>query len=290
MFRRVGIVSKPLDPAVEKTLNRVIATLNRLDRAVIVDETSAELRPEGSFTVEPAEELSQACDLVISIGGDGTLLQSAGLIYPSEVAIMGINLGRLGFLTDIRPDAVESEIEAVLNGDFISEERTVLGCELYRDGGIIAAADGLNDVVIQKWNTARLITLDTYVDDKFLHSQRSDGMIVATPTGSTAYALSGGGPILDPSINALALVPICPHTLTNRPIVVSDRSRIEIHIVTEREDESRLTCDGNSIHDLVPGDRIVVFRREKSVRLVHPKYHDHFATLRAKLDWGRAPC
>lgn len=290
MFRRVGIVSKPLDPAVEKTLNRVIATLNRLDRAVIVDETSAELRPEGSFTVEPAEELSQACDLVISIGGDGTLLQSAGLIYPSEVAIMGINLGRLGFLTDIRPDAVESEIEAVLNGDFISEERTVLGCELYRDGGIIAAADGLNDVVIQKWNTARLITLDTYVDDKFLHSQRSDGMIVATPTGSTAYALSGGGPILDPSINAVALVPICPHTLTNRPIVVSDRSRIEIHIVTEREDESRLTCDGNSIHDLVPGDRIVVFRREKSVRLVHPKYHDHFATLRAKLDWGRAPC
>lgn len=290
MFRRVGIVSKPLDPAVEKTLNRVIATLNRLDRAVIVDETSAELRPEGSFTVEPAEELSQACDLVISIGGDGTLLQSAGLIYPSEVAIMGINLGRLGFLTDIRPDAVESEIEAVLNGDFISEERTVLGCELYRDDGIIAAADGLNDVVIQKWNTARLITLDTYVDDKFLHSQRSDGMIVATPTGSTAYALSGGGPILDPSINALALVPICPHTLTNRPIVVSDRSRIEIHIVTEREDESRLTCDGNSIHDLVPGDRIVVFRREKSVRLVHPKYHDHFATLRAKLDWGRAPC
>ncbi|MGB1883666.1 MAG: NAD(+) kinase [Gammaproteobacteria bacterium] len=290
MFRRVGIVSKPLDPAVEKTLNRVIATLNRLDRAVIVDETSAELRPEGSFTVEPAEELSQACDLVISIGGDGTLLQSAGLIYPSEVAIMGINLGRLGFLTDIRPDAVESEIEAVLNGDFISEERTVLGCQLYRDDGIIAAADGLNDVVIQKWNTARLITLDTYVDDKFLHSQRSDGMIVATPTGSTAYALSGGGPILDPSINAVALVPICPHTLTNRPIVVSDRSRIEIHIVTEREDESRLTCDGNSIHDLVPGDRIVVFRREKSVRLVHPKYHDHFATLRAKLDWGRAPC
>lgn len=290
MFRRVGIVSKPLDPAVEKTLNRVIATLNRLDRAVIVDETSAELRPEGSFTVEPAEELSQACDLVISIGGDGTLLQSAGLIYPSEVAIMGINLGRLGFLTDIRPDAVDSEIEAVLNGDFISEERTVLGCELYRDDGIIAAADGLNDVVIQKWNTARLITLDTYVDDKFLHSQRSDGMIVATPTGSTAYALSGGGPILDPSINAVALVPICPHTLTNRPIVVSDRSRIEIHIVTEREDESRLTCDGNSIHDLVPGDRIVVFRREKSVRLVHPKYHDHFATLRAKLDWGRAPC
>ncbi len=290
MFRRVGIVSKPLDPAVEKTLNRVIATLNRLDRAVIVDETSAELRPEGSFTVEPAEELSQACDLVISIGGDGTLLQSAGLIYPSEVAIMGINLGRLGFLTDSRPDAVDSEIEAVLNGDFISEERTVLGCELYRDDGIIAAADGLNDVVIQKWNTARLITLDTYVDEKFLHSQRSDGMIVATPTGSTAYALSGGGPILDPSINAVALVPICPHTLTNRPIVVSDRSRIEIHIVTEREDESRLTCDGNSIHDLVPGDRIVVFRREKSVRLVHPKYHDHFATLRAKLDWGRAPC
>ena len=285
MFRRVGIVSKPLDPAVEKTLNRVIATLNRLDRAVIVDETSAELRPEGSFTVEPAEELSQACDLVISIGGDGTLLQSAGLIYPSEVAIMGINLGRLGFLTDIRPDAVESEIEAVLNGDFISEERTVLGCELYRDGGIIAAADGLNDVVIQKWNTARLITLDTYVDDKFLHSQRSDGMIVATPTGSTAYALSGGGPILDPSINALALVPICPHTLSIRPIVVDDASSLEFRLGDSRE-ELLLTLDGQETVHVAPEDVVAITRSPHLAQLVSSEDLSFYDLLRTKLGWA----
>ena len=135
-----------------------------------------------------------------------------------------------------------------------------------------------------------MLDIEARIDGDYLARFNADGLIVATPTGSTAYNLSAGGPLIHPSVRVLLLSPICPHTLTNRPIVVSDRSRIEIHIVTEREDESRLTCDGNSIHDLVPGDRIVVFRREKSVRLVHPKYHDHFATLRAKLDWGRAPC
>ena len=286
MFTRIGIVTKTHEPAVKDALERVIAVLNRRGVETLVDTVAASLQPQGVYRAVPSAELPAFCDLVISIGGDGTLLQCAGLIYPRDVALIGINLGRLGFLTDLSLSEIEEGLEAVLNGAYRSEERAVLGCEVVRDGRVIASEDGLNDVVVQKWNTARLITLETYVDGQFLHSQRSDGMIVATPTGSTAYALSGGGPILDPRTHALALVPICPHTLTNRPIVVSDQAHIEIHVATDREDESRVTCDGNSIQDLLPGDCVRVFRRARSVRLLHPADHDHFATLRAKLNWG----
>ena len=286
MFTRIGIVTKTHEPAVKDALERVMAVLNRRGVETLVDTVAASIQPQGGYRAVPSAELPAFCDLVISFGGDGTLLQCAGLIYPRDVALIGINLGRLGFLTDLSLTEIEDGLEAVLNGAYLSEERAVLGCEVLRDGRVMASEDGLNDVVVQKWNTARLITLETYVDGQFLHSQRSDGMIVATPTGSTAYALSGGGPILDPRTHALALVPICPHTLTNRPIVVSDQARIEIHVATDREDESRVTCDGNSIQDLLPGDCVRVFRRAQSVRLLHPADHDHFATLRAKLNWG----
>ena len=286
MFTRIGIVTRTHEPAVKGALERVIAVLNRRGVETLIDTVAAGHDPSGRYRVVPGPDLPDCCDLVVAIGGDGTLLQCAGLIYPRDVALVGINLGRLGFLTDLSLGEIEGGLDAVLNGDFLSEERAVLGCEVVRDGDVIATTDGLNDVVVQKWNTARLITLETYVDGQFLHSQRSDGMIVATPTGSTAYALSGGGPILDPRTHALALVPICPHTLTNRPIVVSDQAHIEIHVATDREDESRVTCDGNSIIDLLPGDSVRVFRRAQSVRLLHPANHDHFATLRAKLNWG----
>ncbi|MGR8921163.1 MAG: NAD(+) kinase [Gammaproteobacteria bacterium] len=290
MFRRIGIVAKSHDPGVRDALASVLRVLGERGCDIYVESDAAALVAAGGFTAVPAPQLPDSCDLVISIGGDGTLLHSAGMIYPREVALLGINLGRLGFLTDLPPAAIESGLDAVLDGECRLEERAVLGCEVWRQGNVVASEDALNDVVVQKWNTARLITLDTYVDETFVHSQRADGMIVATPTGSTAYALSGGGPILDPSIAALALVPICPHTLTNRPIVVSDRAQIEIRVTTEREDGSRVTCDGNAVHELLPDDRVRVFRRSRAVRLVHPLDHDHFATLRAKLNWGSHPC
>jgi NAD+ kinase len=290
MFRRIGIVSRLHEPAVKDAIERVVRILNRRGLEAFLDDQARALGAAGDYRLVPSRELPERCDLVISIGGDGTLLHCAGLIYPRDVALVGINLGRLGFLTDLPVAEIEGGLDAILDGAYVAEDRAVLGCEVVRDGVRIATADGLNDVVVQKWNTARLITLDTYVDGNFLHSQRSDGMIVATPTGSTAYALSGGGPILDPRTHALALVPICPHALTNRPIVVGDAAQIEIHVATDREDGSRVTCDGNSIQDLLRGDRVRVFRRQRSVRLLHPATHDHFATLRAKLNWGRDPC
>ncbi|MGE3565563.1 MAG: NAD(+) kinase [Gammaproteobacteria bacterium] len=290
MFRRIGIVSKPHEPAVRDALANVLRVLNERDCDIVIDASADTHGLAGDYPRVASEDLPEHCDLVISIGGDGTLLQCAGHIYPREVALLGINLGRLGFLTDLPPSGLDASLAAVLDGHHVVEKRAVLGCEVIRAGAVVASDHGLNDVVVQKWNTARLISLNTYVDGKFLHAQRSDGMIVATPTGSTAYALSGGGPILDPGTHALVLVPICPHTLTNRPIVISDTATIEIHIATDRDDESRVTCDGNSVRELLPGDRVRVFRREQSLRLIHPAQHDHFATLRAKLDWGRDPC
>ena len=290
MFTRIGIVTRSYEPAVKDALESLIRVLNARGLEVLVDTQSDTDGVPGEYRTASDAELPATCDLVISLGGDGTLLQAAGMIYPREVPLVGVNLGRLGFLTDLAQADVTAGLNAILDGQYLSEERAVLGCDVDRGGKVIASEDGLNDVVVQKWNTARLITLDTYVDGKFLHSQRSDGMIVATPTGSTAYALSGGGPILDPGIDALVLVPICPHTLTNRPIVVSCSAQIEIHVATEREDEARVTCDGNSIQDLLLGDRVRVFRRKQFVTLLHPANHDHYATLRAKLNWGRDPC
>ncbi len=290
MFHRIGIVTRTHEPAVELALQAVLDVLAPRNCEVMVDDQAPMPAQPGHLTVLPRADLAADCELLISIGGDGTLLQSAGLIYPRETALLGINLGRLGFLTDLQPEDISDGLAAVLDGRFLSEERAVLGCEVTRDGRLVASEDALNDVVVQKWNSARLITLDTYVDHKFLHSQRSDGLIIATPTGSTAYALSCGGPILDPCLGALSIVPICPHTLTNRPIVISDRSHVEIEVATDRDAESRVTCDGNPILELQPGDRVAVYRRQRSIRLIHPAVHDHFSTLRAKLNWGQDPC
>lgn len=177
-------------------------------------------------------------------------------------------------------------------GAFDYEDRTVLRCEILREGEEVASAHALNDVVIQRWNMTRLITLHTYVDGRFVHSQRADGMIVSTPTGSTAYALSGGGPILSPELPAVVLVPVCPHSLTNRPIVLPHTAVVEIEIGSDHpeEDESRVTCDGNALPSVSAGDRIRVSRHPQPVRLIHPAGHDHFALLRAKLQWGQGPC
>lgn len=289
MFSQIGVVSAVNNKIINNTVQGVIKSINENAGQAVLDSRIRTHTLEGNFKIAPLNEMPKKCDLMISIGGDGTLLQCAKLIYPHQVALLGINLGRLGFLADLPPDTIDTDLTAIINGDCVIEERAVLGCEIIREEKIIKTCDGLNDVVVQKWNSARLITLNTYVDGKFLHSQRGDGMIVATPTGSTAYAMSGGGPILDPRISALTLVPICPHTLTNRPIVVSDSSVIEIRVATERNDQSRVTCDGNSIQEVMQGDKVRIFRQEKSIRLAHPSRYDHYVTLRAKLNWALDP-
>lgn len=291
MFRTIGIHAHEINEATTTVIKKIVKTAGQFDcKFLFALKSISFLESDSRVFPSTQEEMAEKSDLVISVGGDGTLLKCARLIYPRNVALMGINLGRLGFLTDIAPERISDELGQILEGNFLEEERTVLECEIFRNDKSIMKGDALNDVVIQKWNSPRLITLSTYVNEKLLHSQRSDGLIITTPTGSTAYALSGGGPILQPSLKALALVPICPHTLTNRPIVINDTSSIEVHLTSDRDGTSRVTCDANTVADLLPKDIVKIKTCDRRIRLIHPAYHDHFKTLRAKLNWGQSPC
>jgi NAD+ kinase len=199
-----------------------------------------------------------------------------------------VNLGRLGFLADVMPAEMTDRLAEILAGDYDEERRFLLDVRVVRDGRDVFQASALNEVVVHKWHIARLIQFETMINGRLVNTQRSDGLIVATPTGSTAYSLSGGGPILHPGLDAMVLVPICPHTLSSRPLVVSADSEFEIRMHHSGEQpEAQLTCDGQTTMELSPADCIIISQKERRLRLVHPRGHDYFATLRAKLHWAR---
>jgi NAD+ kinase len=290
MFNRVGLFAKKGDPQVKQTLERLVACLQAREVDILLDDTCAAL--VGHLVSAPASPPAAdgGRELVIVVGGDGTMLSAARNLFEFDVPLLGVNLGRLGFLADLSPEDIPAGIEAILDGRYTEELRMFLRCEVVRNGEVIATSNAFNDAVVQKCNTARLISLSTYINGRFLHSQRSDGQIIATPTGSTAYALSGGGPILHPALDAVVIVPICPHTLTQRPIALAGDNRIEVLVNTREPDRAEFTCDGESICTLQPGDRVHILKHERTVRLLHPAGHDHYATLRAKLNWGTDPC
>ena len=285
-FNRVGIFARKDHHLLNQILAGLIECLHSRDIHVVADAETVALANGPAITTVSETDLGKDRDLIIAVGGDGTMLYAARLLYEHDVRLLGINLGRLGFLTDLTPAQIPAGLDEILDGDFVEDERFFLRCEVERNGTVSESGHALNDVVIQKWNTARLISLDTYVDGSFVHSQRSDGLIVATPTGSTAYALAGGGPLLYPGLGAVVLVPICPHTLTNRPLVIDNESTVEIEINTDEQDHARLACDGDDITKLAHGDRIRITRADQSTRLIHPPTHDHYKTLRAKLSLG----
>lgn len=288
MFAHIGIVTRKGDVKVGEVVRLLAAHLRQGGRTVSLDSHSAALAGE-PVTLHPGPA-NPGVDLVIAVGGDGTMLAAARGFARTGVPLLGVNLGRLGFLTDLTPDQLPGGLDRILQGQFLEDQRFFLGCRVQRGSRLIAEAEALNDVAILKWNTARLISLDTYIDGRFVHSQRTDGVIICTPTGSTAYALSGGGPILAPSAAAIGLVPICPHSLTNRPLVVGADARIEMVVATSEPDRALVSCDGEDLASLVPGDRVEIARSGRVVTLIHPAGHDHFATLRGKLHWGREPC
>lgn len=285
MFKTIALITNYDAEIILDTLKTVTNFLLSRKIEVLLDEHCSGLLPDTGCRLADTETLAKECDLAIAIGGDGTMLRAARTLADLDIPLLGINRGRLGFLADIPADSVEEHLEQILNGNYVEDERFQLHCQVDRHNKTILESDAFNDVIIQKGNVAKLIELETYVDGTFVHSQRSDGMIVASPTGSTAYALSGGGPILYPLLNALVLVPICPHTLSNRPIVIGGDSRVEI-VVGQPEDHANLTCDGEIRCDLEIGDRIVIYKKDKKIRLIHPPNHNHFSILRAKLNWG----
>ncbi|MCK5668779.1 MAG: NAD(+) kinase, partial [Gammaproteobacteria bacterium] len=290
MFKRIALITNSDAKKVAETLNGLIVYLQSNGIDFILDQGSSALAEQTGLPVMKENKFDADCDLAIAIGGDGTMLNAAHLACKHEIPLLGINRGRLGFLADIPADAFEEHLNAIFAGTFVEEERFMLNVEVLREGKSLLKSNAFNDVILQKWNIAKLVEFETYVDGSFVHRQRSDGLIVTTPTGSTAYALSGGGPILHPSLDALALVPICPHTLTNRPIVIDGNSVVEIVVGTREIDHARLTCDGDVEIELAPGDRVRVQKKDKKIKLIHPQGHDHFSILRAKLQWGTEVC
>ncbi|MBF0255141.1 MAG: NAD(+) kinase [Gammaproteobacteria bacterium] len=285
-FNKIGLLVKP-SPRVTETLQTLIDYLLASGRRVILDQTAAELMQRPELPFQTQEELAASCDLLITVGGDGTLLGAARLLANLQIPLLGINLGRLGFLADISPQAIARSLDSIFAGEYEEEQRFLLSTEILNAGEVKASSLALNDAVIHKWNSARMIEFETYVNGRFVDTQRSDGLIIATPTGSTAYALSGGGPLLEPDLDALLLVPICPHTLSNRPIVVGGDSLIEL-VVSSATDPAnvRVSCDGQDQLVIEANDRIRIGRHPNRIRLIHPQGHDHFDILRAKLGWG----
>ncbi len=287
MFTTIGLIAKHGDERVVSTLERLVDYLKSAGREVLFDAESARDVPSFELPVLPRAQLGERCDLVIVVAGDGTFLHAARSLVEHGVSLLGINLGRLGFLADIMPSEMTDRLDEVLEGEYEEDHRILLHAAIVREGETVFETAALNDIVAHKSNIARLVTFETYIDSRLVNTQRSDGLIVATPTGSTAYALSGGGPILHPNLDAIVLVPICPHTLSSRPLVVAAGARVEIRLQRDDAREAQLTCDGQTVLELAPGDRVVIAQLESQLRLIHPPGHDHYATLRAKLHWAR---
>lgn len=286
MFKKIGLVATSNVDAIKATLNELIDYLHSRGHQIILDEFCAGLTNIDGLEVIDAVELGNHCDLVIAIGGDGTMLKASHALCDFNVPLLGVNLGHLGFLADIPTENISKNMDDILSGDYVEDVRFLLDGQVIRNNECIFEDYALNDIVIQKWNIAHLLELKTYIDGTFVHKHRSDGMIVSSPTGSTAYALAGGGPILQPSLDALLLVPICPHSLTNRPIVIDGKSSIEVVVSTREIDNSRLAIDGEVKLELAPNDRIRITKKDKSIKLIHPPEHDQFHILREKLNWS----
>ncbi len=285
-FRTIGLLGKHGDMHVGETLRILHMHLRARGVRVLLDEGTAHTYPDHAMETASRHTIGTQCDLAMVVGGDGTLLNAARALAEYGIPLAGVNLGRLGFLADISPAMMLERMEEILCGHYLLEERCLISSTIERDDQKINSSTAFNDAVVHKWNMARMIEFETYINGQFVNSQRSDGLIVATPTGSTAYALSGGGPILHPTLNVLALVPICPHTLSNRPIVVNSDSQITIVIIECNRDHAQLTCDGQINFGLLEGDQIHIHKQALPVRLIHPADHDHYQILRAKLRWG----
>lgn len=288
-FRNIGIIGRLGSKKVVETVRRLTRHLVEEGYHVILEDRISDVMPGHGMQVSALRLLGEICDLVIVVGGDGSLLGAARALAKHNTPVLGINRGRLGFLTDISPDEnMEDAVQAVLDGEYVEEQRFLLDAEIKRDGTPIASASALNDVVLHPGKSARMIAFDLYIEGQFVHHQRADGMIVSSPTGSTAYALSGGGPIMHPKLDAIVLVPMFPHTLSSRPIVVDGSSEIKLLIGESNETYPTISCDGQTHIPCAPGDTVTIRKKPHKLKLIHPEDHNFYEICRSKLGWERA--
>jgi len=285
-FSRIGLIARQGSERALNTLKRLIRFLQSEGLEVLLEQQTAVEMPGHTLMEGDHEALGKTCDLVIVVGGDGTLLGAARALAKYKVPVLGVNRGRLGFLTDITPEEIEARVGEVLGGQYMMETRFLLETSVTRQGALIGGDDALNDVVIHPGRFVRMIEFELYIDGQFVYSQRSDGLIISTPTGSTAYALSGGGPIMHPKLDAIVIVPMNPHTLSSRPIVVDGNSEIKILVGEHNSAYPHVTCDGQNHVVTNPGDEIHIHKKPHKLHLIHPINHNFYESCRSKLGWG----
>ena len=289
-IKRIGVVVKPHQPDALDTLCRLTEWLNQkgiqlVGQAEIAHE-QIEQQTGCAVKIVKDDQLASSVDLILVLGGDGTMIATARMIGDAEVPVIGVNYGGLGYLAEFPIEELFAALDSILSGQYKVQKRVMLAIELWRGEELITRNRVLNDVVVNKSALARIIEIEAYLDSQFVNLFRADGLIVATPTGSTAYNLSAGGPVLYPSMNAVVITPICPFTLSNRPIVVPDESVIEVRLITDNE-EVALTLDGQVGFPLKVRDRIVIRKSRTTFNLVQPPNRNYFDVLRDKLRWGR---
>jgi NAD+ kinase len=286
-LKRCALTGAFAEPRVAESAETLIKVLQARGIEVAVAAADMPTPPTADVQRVPREQLTAGAQLVVAIGGDGTLLQAARLAAAAGIPVLGINRGRLGFLTDVLPQDIEACVDAMLAGQCTEERRVLLSARLLRADGTAPEQLALNDVVLLRRETGRTLDFETRVNDRFVNSHSGDGFVVATATGSTAYALSCGGPIVDPALNVLVMAPICPHTMSDRPIVVSGDSLIEIRLLEHGHGRADVAGDGAPLADMAFGDRLQVRASGRVVTLLHPPGYDYFRLLRSKLHWGR---
>ena len=284
-FNTIALIGKYNSPEIAEPLLKLADFLKRRGISVLIDKLTGAHITDSPYPIRELEELGRTAELAIVLGGDGTMLNIARTLAPFEVALVGVNQGRLGFLTDISLDTMYETISGILDGHSVTEDRMLLQGEIHRGGERVLDVLAFNDVVVSKGVEGNMAEIEVHIDGEFIYHQRSDGLIVATPTGSTAYALSAGGPIVHPALRVIALVPVSPHTLSNRPIVVNSDSVIEI--VMRSDSDARAHFDSHSHFALREGDRVIVKRYPHTISLLHPIGHSYYRMLREKLNWNR---
>ncbi len=290
-FDTIGIIGKYGDADVSETIALVLRVVDELSAKALLDlETTRDCLISDSRHQRVARDtLVEQADLIIAVGGDGSFLASGRAAMRYNKPIVGVNMGRLGFLTDISPSEIPSVLHEVLIGKYQQEARTVLHAKVVRNGKVIAEQIGINDIVIHKRSVSRMVELEVYLDNRFLSAYFSDGLIVASPTGSTAYALSSGGPILQANLEALLLVPICPHTLTQRPIVIDAKTQQRIEVSKNNGTDLQVSVDGQQEIPLQACDSVLITQYQKKLTIYHPCDYDQLRRIRRKLNWGSEP-
>jgi len=283
-FKKVALVGRYSDSRVAEPMRLISAHLTKAGLQVLAAPKNA---PDLDAIGVADDELPRKADLIVAVGGDGTMLHAASLAGDSGVPLLGVNRGRLGFLTDVSPAEMLERFDEILGGNYSRESRLRLKATLSTPGGDEITALALNDIVLQRRDTGRMLDFETRIGGHYVNTHMGDGLIVATPTGSTAYALSCGGPIIEPSLDAVVVVPICPHTLSDRPVVIPVHQKIEIKLLERENTNAEVSVDGHALRELRPDDRLLIEEAPNRITLIHPPGYDYYEILRSKLNWGR---